>query len=95
MIPITQTEELVYKWCTQKAKGSSSAHTLALIYVNTHMDKAHLLRLSELRALEKPQQEWAIALIQGYAEGWFSAPRRRALELMELYGMSYDQNEGL
>ncbi len=95
MIPITQAENVVYEWCTQKAKGSSSAHTLALIYVNTYMDTAHLLRLSELRALETPQREWAMALIQGYVEGWFSAPRGRALELMEWYGMSYDQNEGL
>lgn len=91
----TDAERLVYEWCIQEGRGSPAAQTLALVYAGTYFDKAHLLNLSQIRDLSGTQREWALALINGYIAGWFTAPRGRVLELMELYDIRSDQDEGV
>lgn len=91
----TDAEQAIYEWCTQKAPRTPAAHTLALVYASTYLDKAHLFTLYQVRDLSKPQREWALALIEGYVSGWFTAPRERVLKLMELYDIRSDQEEGI
>lgn len=83
-----------YDWCTKEARGTSSARTLAEIYVSTYMDKIRLIRFTDLRALDDPQREWALTLIREYSEGKFHATYDRAMELVDLYSLHPDHEQG-
>lgn len=84
----------IYEWCTGEGKATSSARTLAEIYVSTYMDKVRLMRFADLKTLDDSQREWALTLIQGYSEGIYHATYDRAMELADLYSLHPDHEQG-
>lgn len=89
-----ETAKRVYEWCTQEARGTSSARTLAEIYVCTYMDKVRLMRFADLKALDESQRDWALTLIREYSEGKFHTTYDRAMELADLYSLHPDHEQG-